>query len=221
MPKTIRILLADDHNIVRTGLKALLDHHNQFEVVAEAKNGTEAIEKAKDYHPDVAVVDIRMPGISGIEVCRRIVGSVKGCKVIMLTAYADDDLLLAAIRAGASSFVLKRIGTNELIHAIEYVSKGDGFFKSSMITKAFNDNHEIAETPYTHKFSDLTPREITILSLLPKGMTNHEIAVELNLGEGTVRNYVSNILGKISVANRAGAAAFAVKHDIEGFVDIR
>src|SRR5690606_31893064 len=119
MSKLVRILIADDHSVVRAGLRALLEHHGHFRVIAEASTGEEAIAKAQEHQPDVAVLDIRMPGLSGIEACRRIVQSVEDCKVIMLTSYAEDELLFAAIQAGASGYVLKRIGDNELVQAIE------------------------------------------------------------------------------------------------------
>jgi DNA-binding NarL/FixJ family response regulator len=220
MLKTVKILLADDHSVVRTGMKTLLERQKHFKVIAEAETGQEAIEKAQASHPHIAVLDIRMPGVSGIEVCRQIVNSVEGCKVIMLTAYAEDELLFAAIQAGAAGYVLKRIGDNELIHAIERVSRGDGFLDSSMVTAAFNEVHKASDAQHAAKFSVLTPQEIAVLSLVTKGMTNRQIAVKLYLGEGTVRNYVSSVLSKLVVANRAEAAAFAVKHGIDELVEI-
>lgn len=220
MLKTVKILLADDHSVVRTGLKTLLERQKHFKVIAEAETGQEAIEKAQASHPHIAVLDIRMPGVSGIEACRQIINSVEGCKVIMLTAYAEDELLFAAIQAGAAGYVLKRIGDNELIHAIERVSKGDGFLDSSMVTAAFNEVHKASEAQHIAQFSALTSQELTVLSMVTKGMTNRQIAAKLYLGEGTVRNYVSSVLSKLAVANRAEAAAFAVKHGIDELVEV-
>jgi len=219
MLKTVNILLADDHAIVRRGLKALLERQKHFKVIAEAETGKEAIEKAQLNRPHVAVLDIRMPGVSGIEACCQIVNSVEACKVIMLTAYAEDELLFAAIQAGASGYVLKHIGDNELVHAIERISKGDGFLDSSMVTAAFNEVHKASEAQHAAKFSALTSQEMIVLFLVTKGMTNRQIAFKLYLGEGTVRNYVSSVLSKLAVANRAEAAAFAVKHDIDKLVE--
>src|SRR6185295_13363705 len=126
MSKPENILSAEDQSVVRAGLKALLERQGRFRVVAEAGTGEEAVAKAQEIQPDIAVLDIRMPGVSGIEACRQIIEKVPGCKVIMLTSYAEDDLLFAAIQAGASGYVLKRVGDNDLIHAVERVSRGEG-----------------------------------------------------------------------------------------------
>src|SRR5690606_6330240 len=218
MSRVVRILIADDHSVVRAGLKALLERQGNFRVVAEASTGEEAIERAKETRPDVAVLDIRMPGLSGIEACRQIVSSVEGCKVIMLTSYAEDELLFAAIQAGASGYVLKRIGDNELIHAVERVSRGEGMLDPAMTATIFSEMRKATEAQHAAAFADLTPQELAVLSLVAKGMTNRQIAVKLYLGEGTVRNYVSSVLAKIGVANRAEAAAYAVKHNIHELV---
>ncbi|HLV34865.1 MAG TPA: response regulator transcription factor [Spirillospora sp.] len=218
MSRVVRILIADDHSVVRAGLKALLERQGNFRVVAEASTGEEAIERAKETRPDVAVLDIRMPGLSGIEACRQIVSSVEGCKVIMLTSYAEDELLFAAIQAGASGYVLKRIGDNELIHAVERVSRGEGMLDPAMTATIFSEMRKATEAQHAAAFADLTPQELAVLSLVAEGMTNRQIAVKLYLGEGTVRNYVSSVLAKIGVANRAEAAAYAVKHNIHELV---
>ncbi|MDZ4670166.1 MAG: response regulator transcription factor [Phototrophicales bacterium] len=210
----VRILIADDHSVVRAGLRALLEQRDNFRVVAEASTGEEAITRAQEYRPDVAVLDIRMPGISGIEACRRIIESVQGCRVVMLTSYAEDELLLAAIDAGASGYVLKRIGSDELIHAVERVSMGEGMLDPSMTATVFERVREANKAEDASAFSDLTQQELAVLSLVAEGLTNRQIAVKLFLGEGTVRNYVSSVLSKINVSNRAEAAIYAVKHNI-------
>jgi DNA-binding NarL/FixJ family response regulator len=215
MSNPVRILIADDHSVVRAGLRALLEHHEHFHVVAEASTGEEAIRKAQEWHPDVAVLDIRMPGISGIEACRQIVSNVSGCRVIMLTTYAEDELLFAAIRAGASGYVLKRIGDNDLVQAIERISRGENILDPALTATVFSEMRKADQTQRAAAFSELTPQELAVLSLVAHGMTNRQIAVKLFLGEGTVRNYVSSVLAKIGVANRAEAAAFAVKHNID------
>ena len=197
MLKTVNILVADDHAIVRTGLKTLLERQGHFKVIAEAETGQDAIEKAQESRPHIAVLDIRMPGVSGIEACRQIVNSVEGCKVIMLTAYAEVELLFAAIQAGAAGYVIKRIGDNELIHAIERISRGDGFLDSSMVMAAFDEVHKTSDAQHIAKFTALTSQEMAVLSLVTKGMTNRQIAVKLYLSEGTVRNYVSSVLSKL------------------------
>jgi DNA-binding NarL/FixJ family response regulator len=214
MSKLVRILIADDHAVVRAGLRALLEHHGHFHVVAEASSGEEAVTKAQEHHPDVAVLDIRMPGLSGIEACRRIVQAVEGCKVIMLTSYAEDELLFAAIQAGASGYVLKRIGDNELVQAVERVSRGEGMLDPAMTSTIFAEMRKANQAQNAAAFAELTPQELSVLALVAEGLTNRQIAVKLYLGEGTVRNYVSSVLAKIGVSNRAEAAAYAVKHNI-------
>src|SRR5687768_17010351 len=139
MSRIVRILIADDHSVVRAGLRALLERQDHFRVVAEASSGEEAVTKAQEYKPDVAVLDIRMPGLSGIDACRQIVQSVDGCKVIMLTSYAEDELLFAAIQAGAAGYVLKRIGDNELVQAVERVSRGEGMLDPAMTSMVFSE----------------------------------------------------------------------------------
>ena len=218
MMRTISILIEDDHSVVRAGLRALLEHHGHFRVVAEAATGEEAIRLAKEHRPDIAVLDIRMPGVSGIEACRQIVDSVANCRVIMLTSYAEDELLMAAIQAGATGYVLKRIGDNELVQAVERVSRGEGMLDPAMTASVFAEVRKANQAQHAAAFSELTPQEMAVLAHVAHGMTNRQIAVKLYLGEGTVRNYVSSILSKIGASNRAEAAAYAVKHKISEFV---
>lgn len=218
MGRTIRILIADDHSVVRAGLKALLEHQGHFRVVAEAGTGEEAVRLAREQRPDVAVLDIRMPGVSGIDACRQIVEALPSCKVIMLTSYAEDELLMAAIQAGASGYVLKRIGDNELVQAVERVSRGEGMLDPAMTATVFSEVRKANQAQHAAAFSELTPQEMSVLAHVAEGLTNRQIAVKLYLGEGTVRNYVSSILSKIGASNRAEAAAYAVRHKISEFV---
>jgi two-component system response regulator DevR len=164
--------------------------------VVEAATSGEAIQKAQEIRPDVAILDIRMPGLSGIEACRQIVKSVEGCKVIMLTAYAEDELLFAALQAGGSGYILKLIGENDLIHAVERVSRGEAILDSSMTKTVFSAVRKAAEARHAAEFAVLTPQELAVLALVSRGMTNRQIAVRLYLGEGTIRNYVSSVLAK-------------------------
>jgi two-component system response regulator DevR len=218
MSNSVRILIADDHSVVRMGLKALVERQGHFRVVAEAGTGEEAVAKAKETQPDIAVLDIRMPGMSGIEACRQIVEAVAGCQVIMLTSYAEDELLFAAIRAGAVGYVLKRIGDNDLVQAIERVSRGEGILDPAMTSAVFTEMRKASETQNVAAFADLTSQELAVLAFVAQGLTNRQIAVKMFLGEGTVRNYVSSLLAKLGVTNRAEAAAFAVKHDIHELI---
>ena len=214
MSNPVRILIADDHSVVRAGLRALLERQSRFRVVGEAGTGEEAIAKAQELRPDVAVLDVRMPGVSGIEACRQIVQTVEGCKVIILTSYAEDELLFAAIQAGASGYVLKRIGDNELMLAVDRVSRGEGMLDPAMTASVFAEMRKANEAQHAAAFSNLTSQELAVLALVAEGLTNRQIAIKLFLGEGTVRNYVSSVLAKINAANRAEAAAYAVTHNI-------
>lgn len=218
MTNTVRILIADDHSVVRAGLRALLERQGRFRVVAEAATGEEAVAKAQESQPDVAVLDVRMPGVSGIEACRQIIETVPGCRVIMLTSYAEDELLFAAIQAGASGYVLKRIGDNELIQAIERVSRGEGMLDPAMTATVFTEMRKANQAQHAAAFASLTSQELAVLALVAEGLTNRQIAIKLYLGEGTVRNYVSSVLQKIRASNRAEAAAYAVKNNIRELV---
>ena len=218
MSNTVRILIADDHSVVRAGLKALLERQGHFRVVAEAATGEEAVAKAKETRPNVAVLDIRMPGMSGIEACRQIVEAVEGCQVIILTSYAEDELLFAAIQAGAAGYVLKRIGDNDLVQAIERVSRGEGMLDPAMTATVFAEMRKASESQNVAAFAELTSQELTVLGFVAQGLTNRQIAVKMFLGEGTIRNYVSSVLAKIGVSNRAEAAAYAVKHNIHELI---
>jgi two-component system response regulator DevR len=218
MSNPVRILIADDHAVVRAGLRALLERQGRFRVIAEASTGEEAIAKAQEFHPDVAVLDVRMPGVSGIEACRQIVDTVEDCHVIMLTSYAEDELLFAAIQAGASGYVLKRIGDNDLVLAVDRVSRGEGMLDPGMTATVFAEMRKASEAQNAAAFSGLTSQELAVLALVADGLTNRQIAIKLFLGEGTVRNYVSSLLAKIGASNRAEAAAYAVKHNIRELV---
>jgi len=214
----IRILLADDHEVVRLGLKALLQQHTTMDVVAEASNGEEAVQKALSTHPDVVVMDIRMPGMSGVDACREIVAQLPETRVVILTTYAEDELLFSAIRAGASGYVLKRIGSNDLVHTIEAVARGESALDPTLTSRVFQEVMQTENTKEASVFADLSMQELRVLALISEGLTNREIAGRLFLGEGTVRNYVSSVLSKLALSNRAEAAAYAVQHHIKDHV---
>jgi two-component system response regulator DevR len=209
-----RILLVDDHEVVRLGLKALLERHPNFEVVAEASTAREAVEHVKTYSPNVVVMDIRLPGGSGIEACQEITTNHPDTRVIMLTSYAEDEMLFSAIRAGAAGYVLKQIGGEDLVRAIELVSRGEALLDPAVTQRVFQEVRKAAREEESSAFSALTQQEKHVLLLVSEGKTNREIAKTLYLGEGTVRNYVSSILSKLGVSNRAEAAAYAVEHNL-------
>ena len=213
-----RILLVDDHEVVRLGLRALLDHHPNFDVVAEAETAREAIEKTDMYKPEVVVMDIRLKGGSGIEACQEITTKFPETKIIMVTSYAEDEMLFSAIRAGASEYVLKQIGGDDLVRAIEAVGRGEALLDPAVTQRVFQEVRKAAREEEASAFSELTQQEMHVLQLVSEGRTNRQIAEILYLGEGTVRNYVSSILSKLNVRNRAEAAAYAVEHNLKNYL---
>ena len=208
-------MVVDDHEVVRLGLRGLLERQPGWQVVAEAATADEAVSRALEHRPDVVVMDIRLGGSSGIDACRRIIEGSPETRVIMLTSYAEDELLFDAIAAGAAGYVLKQIGSDELVRAIETVGRGQALLDPSLTRRVLARVREAARKEAFAAFSDLTEQEIRVLALISEGKTNREIAESLYLGEGTVRNYVSNILGKLGVSNRAEAAAYAVEHNLK------
>jgi DNA-binding NarL/FixJ family response regulator len=219
MPK-YRIVLVDDHEVVRLGLKSLLDRNPQFEVVGEAGSSREAIEVVSNIQPDVVVMDVRLPGPSGIEACEEITRRFPSTKVIMLTSYAEDEMLFSAIRAGASGYVLKQIGGEDLIHALEAVSRGEALLDPAVTQRVFQEVRRAVKEEEASAFAHLSQQEKHVLLLVSEGKTNREIAKALFLGEGTVRNYVSSILSKLGVSNRAEAAAYAVEHSLREYISV-
>jgi len=210
----LHVLLVDDHEVVRLGIKALLARHSQFQVVAEAGTAEEAVQQAIQHQPDVVIMDIRLPGKSGIEATQEITQKLPGTKVIVLTSFAEDDLLFDAIIAGASGYVLKQIGSGELIRALEMVGRGESLLDPAVTQKVFDRVRQTAREAKGTAFAPLNDRELQVLALVAEGKTNKEIAELVFLSEKTVRNYVSSILTKLNLSNRAEAAAYAVTHHI-------
>jgi DNA-binding NarL/FixJ family response regulator len=210
----LRILLVDDHEVVRLGIKALLGRYPKFQVVAEAGNATDAVQQALQHHPDVVIMDIRLPGKSGIEATQEITQKLPETKVIMLTSFAEDNMLFDAIMAGASGYVLKQIGSGELVRALETVARGEKLLDPAVTQKVFDRVRQTAREAQGESFARLTERELQVLALVAEGKTNKEIAEKVFLSEKTVRNYVSSILDKLNLSTRAEAAAYAVKHNI-------
>ncbi len=213
------ILLVDDHEVVRLGLKSLLEHNDKFEVVAEARTAKEAVRMVEEYQPDVVLMDIRLPGASGIEACQEITERWPDVRVVMLTSYAEDDMLFSAIRAGASGYVLKQIGAEGLITAIEAACRGEALLDPAVTQRVFQEVRRAVKEEESAAFANLSQQEKHVLALVSEGRTNREIAESLFLGEGTVRNYVSSILSKLGVSNRAEAAAYAVTHSLKEYID--
>jgi DNA-binding NarL/FixJ family response regulator len=213
-----RILLVDDHEVVRLGLKSLLERHPQFEVIGEAGSAREALEQVVALTPDVVLMDIRLPGTSGIEACEEIVNKHPGTRVVMLTSYAEDEMLFSAIRAGASGYILKQIGSTDLVKALEAVSRGEALLDPAVTQRVFQEVRRAVKEEEASAFAHLSQQEKHVLLLVSEGKTNREIAKSLFLGEGTVRNYVSSILSKLGVNNRAEAAAYAVEHSLREYI---
>lgn len=213
----MRIIIVDDHEVVRLGLRALLDRHPDFSVVDEAGSAKEAVQKVLQHRPEVVVMDIRLPGGNGIEACRDIVAQSPETKVIMLTSFAEDDMLFESIAAGAAGYVLKQIGGDDLVRAIEAVGRGEALLDPILTQRVFARVREAQRKDEQSAFSQLTDQEMRVVRLVSEGKTNREIAQALFLGEGTVRNYVSSILSKLQLTNRAEAAAYAVQHNIKAY----
>lgn len=213
-----RILLVDDHEVVRLGLKSLLERHPQFDIIGEASSAREALEQVANNHPDVVVMDIRLPGTSGIEACEEITSRFPETRVLMLTSYAEDEMLFSAIRAGASGYVLKQIGGDELVRALEAVARGEALLDPAVTQRVFQEVRRAVKEEEASAFAHLSQQEKHVLLLVSEGKTNREIAKALFLGEGTVRNYVSSILSKLGVSNRAEAAAYAVEHNLREYI---
>jgi two-component system, NarL family, response regulator DevR len=213
-----RILLVDDHEVVRLGLKSLLEHNSQFEVVGEASTAKEALEQVARLRPDIVLMDIRLPGTSGIEACEEVTEHYPETRVVMLTSYAEDEMLFSAIRAGASGYILKQIGGDDLIRALEAVGRGEALLDPAVTQRVFQEVRRAVKEEEASAFANLSQQERHVLLLVSEGKTNREIAKALFLGEGTVRNYVSSILSKLGVSNRAEAAAYAVEHNLREYL---
>jgi DNA-binding NarL/FixJ family response regulator len=205
-------MLVDDHEIVRDGIRAMLDAEEDIVVTAEAGSVRDAVDEAARTRPDVIVMDVRLSDGSGIEATREIRANRPATKVLMLTSFADDEALFASIMAGASGYVLKQVKSNDLLRAIRAVGAGDSLLDPS-VTNAVLDRLRKGKHLLTdEKLARLSPQEERILQSIADGWTNREIGDELHLAEKTVKNYVSSILSKLEVARRAEAAAYLVRH---------
>lgn len=215
----MRILLVDDHEVVRLGVRTLLEREPEFRIVGEAGTAEDAVRQTVALHPDVVVMDIRLPGGSGVDACREILRQLPDVKVIMLTSYAEDDLLFEAIEAGAAGYVLKRVGSDDLVRAIKTVGRGEALLSPEVTARVMARVRQAGRQSTRAAFAELTDQELRVLAMVTEGRTNREISQALHLSEGTIRNYVSTMLGKLGLGNRAEAAAYAVKHRIRDVLD--
>ena len=207
----LKILIVDDHEVVRMGLRTLLGRHEAFKVVGEAGSMAEAIEMAARHAPDVVVMDIRLPDGSGVEACRAILAENPHAKILMLTSYSDEEAVLASILAGAAGYLLKEIRGKELIRAIETVAGGSSLLDPAVTQKVLERIRRTAAGSSDEKLSALSEQERRILALVAEGKTNREIAELVCLSDKTVKNYVSSILSKLGLHRRSQAAAYFLR----------
>jgi len=212
----LRLLVVDDHEVVREGLVSLLDRRAGFQVVAQAGSVAEALAEARRHRPDLVVMDVRLPDGSGIEACREIRSEMPSTRVVMLTSYPDEEAVLSAIVAGASGYLLKQVLARDLVAALEAVGRGESLLDPAVTEKVLERVRRIATSAYTDELAQLTAQEQKILLLVAEGKTNKEIAAEVYLSDKTVKNYVSSILSKLNLERRAQAAAFVAKHRTPG-----
>lgn len=208
----LRLLLVDDHEVVREGLAALLSRRPQFQIVAEAGSVADAVAAARRFEPDLVVMDVRLPDGSGIEACRDIRAELPATRVVMLTSYPDEEAVLSAILAGASGYLLKQIRGRDLVTALEAVGRGDSLLDPAVTERVLERVRRAASGGEQDELSQLTAQERKILLLVAEGKTNKEIAAEIFLSAKTVKNYVSSILSKLDLQRRGQAAAFMAKH---------
>jgi len=210
----IRVLLVDDHEIVRLGLMTLINDQENMEVVGEAGTAGEAVKSVEQLRPDVVLMDIRMPGEGGIVATRDITSKFPQTKVVMLTSFADDELVMRAIQAGAVGYILKQVGNEELLRAVVAASRGEALLDPSTTSRLLSRVREQERKSEEDAFRDLSDREMDVLAQVARGKANAEIGVILNLSEKTVRNYVSTILEKLHLVNRIELATYAVEHHL-------
>jgi two-component system, NarL family, response regulator DevR len=208
MPDPLRVMVVDDHEIVRQGLRSLLEAEDDIDVVAEADNGPVAVSLASAHQPDVVVMDVRMPGGSGVEACRAIRDERPDAQIIMLTSFSDDEALFNSIMAGAAGFVLKQIRGRDLLDAIRTVGSGRSLLDPAVTKRVLERLRNAKFEDKDPKLARLSPQEDRILGMIGEGLTNREIAGRIHLSDKTVKNYVSTILQKLEVARRAEAASY-------------
>jgi two-component system response regulator DevR len=210
----IHIIIVDDHALVRLGLTTLINDQPNMQVVGEAGSGAEALRMVERFQPDVVLMDIRMPGESGIEATRAILSSFPRTRVVILTSFADDELVLRAIQAGAAGYVLKQADNQDLLRAINAAAQGEASLDPATTARLLQQVRQLGRLADEDAFRALSEREMQVLAEVARGKTNAEIAEALSLSEKTVRNHVSTILEKLNLSNRVELATYAVEHHI-------
>ncbi len=216
VPAPLRLLVVDDHEVVRQGLVALLARRERFQVVAEASTVTQALEAARTYHPDLVVMDARLPDGSGIAACREIRADWPATRVVILTCYADQGAVVSAIVAGASGYLLKESRGRDLVAALEAVGRGESLLDPAVTALVLERLRCTPGGTSNEKLAALTAQEQQILQSIVEGKTNKQIAAELFLSDKTIKNYVSAVFAKLHVRRRAQAAAVAARHHLSG-----
>jgi DNA-binding NarL/FixJ family response regulator len=213
MSDPITVLLVDDHEMVRRGVRAFLETRSDITVVAEAESGEEAVRLAAEHAPDVALMDLIMPGTDGVEATRRLTAQSPRTNVVILTSYHDDEHVFPAIRAGALSYVLKEVGPEELADAVRKAAAGEAVLHPRVAARVVRELHG-ARRDEPNVFRELSDRELEVLKLIADGLSNAEIAGRLYVSEKTVKSHVSNILGKLHLADRTQAAVYAWRQGV-------
>lgn len=213
---TMRVIICDDQTLIRDGLAMLLSLEPDIEVVGLAQEGAEAVELATRQQPDLVLMDLKMPGMNGIEATRQLRSRFPSMHVLVLTTYDDDEWLFDAIRAGASGYLLKDLPREEVVRAVRGTVDGQSFIDPSVAGKLLKQVGGGQQQPASHLTDRLTRREMEVLDLLAQGCTNGEIAARLHLSEGTVRNHLSAVFGKLHVTDRTQAAIIAIRHGLGG-----
>ena len=208
MVRKITILLVDDHEVVRQGLRAYLDAQPDFRVIGEASSGEEAVEAASEYLPDVMLMDLVMSGIGGVEATRRVKDVTPRTQIVVLTSYHQDEFIFPALQAGAISYVLKDVDMDDLADAVRKASRGEAVLHPRVAERVIQEING-AKGGIFNPFTELTNREMEVLRLIARGMSNSNIAEELFISENTVKGHVSNILSKLQLADRTQAAVYA------------
>lgn len=220
MSEKIRVLIADDHTLIHEGLQAVLADEPDISIVGHAASGTDALALAKELAPDVILMDVRMPGMDGVEATRRIKAEVPGAKVVILTVYQDDEYLFNAVKAGAVGYILKDVSPEQLVHALRLASRGESLIDPALAARVLAEFSKLASSNGQAKqgaaevYAALTPREMEVLNLVAQGKSNKEIARDLGIEEKTVKNHMSNIFAKLQVNDRTQALIYAVRHGL-------
>lgn len=213
---SIKVMLVDDHEVVRLGLRAALDLEDDIEIVGDFGDGPAALRDAPHSHPDVVLMDVRMPGMSGIEVCRALRDLVPETRVLMLTSFADEQAVFASITAGAAGYLLKNAARGALVDAVRSAAGGESLLDPAVTARVMARLKDLTEKEEDREVASLSDREREVLALVARGLTNRQIAADLVISEHTARNHISRILDKLGLSRRSEAATFAAQHGLVG-----